>query len=77
MTPEQEVATFLHDLFCSYNHTDMCDWEYGSWENPRYAQKRHLKWAHELLDRTMTKYFVGYQNVVGVLKALKESKEHL
>lgn len=32
LTPEEELAERLHDVTCTWNHTDGCDWHYGSWK---------------------------------------------
>lgn len=48
MTEREEVAVILHKLFCSSNHIDQCDWEYGKFES--WAGKYALKEADEFLS---------------------------
>ena len=36
-----EMATYLHDRFCVWNHTDGCGWYY---ENDSWTGYSHKKW---------------------------------
>ena len=50
-TPEQ-VAELLHDAMCGWNHTDGCDWFYGTWENNKplaYSRNQYLCIATRLI----------------------------
>ena len=49
--PNIKMAEILHQKLCRHNHTDMCDWYYGNWEEPlNYSRKRYLEKADELLN---------------------------
>lgn len=48
-TQEQDLAEALHKELCFSNHTDQCDWLYGSWEDPRFSRKQYLKKANAIL----------------------------
>ena len=49
-SPNRELATYIHETFCTWNHTDGCAWFYGSWENPRWEHGQWLKKAEELME---------------------------
>jgi coenzyme F420-reducing hydrogenase delta subunit len=43
---EEEAKKYVelsHKLFCTGNHVDQCDWEYGNWDRPSYAHKSKVK----------------------------------
>lgn len=46
LTPAEDLAIFLHDKLCTWNHTDGCEWHYEiknglpTWKSD--AQKRYL-----------------------------------
>ena len=44
-----KIAELLHDIMCKSNHIDQCDWDYGDWLNPKFAQKQYLERAQELI----------------------------
>lgn len=37
----QRITEILHQHVCHSNHTDGCDWYYGSWEKPSYAHTKY------------------------------------
>lgn len=47
---EIQVATQLHDILCTWNHTDGCGWFYheNNWEE--YSHKHYLQKAMTVLD---------------------------
>lgn len=47
-----ELAAKLHELLCRENHTDGCDWYYGSFDDPLWSHKRFLKMAKALVNDT-------------------------
>jgi hypothetical protein len=49
LSPEMRLAEKLHSMLCFHNHTDGCDWYYGSWENPSIAKKQYLEKARRAL----------------------------
>lgn len=49
LTPEQHLATYLHEKNCMHNHTDGCGWYYSNWKKPGYAKKEYLAKAKRLL----------------------------
>lgn len=53
LTIEQQLAEALHARLCHSNHTDACDWEYGSWKkgNSTYAREKYLTMAIAMLDK--------------------------
>lgn len=48
-SPEHVLAEKLHSKQCRWDHTSGCDWYYGSWESPRYAQGEYLTKARKIL----------------------------
>lgn len=58
LPPVKLLAQGMHELNCHSNHIDQCDWEYGSWDNPRGAQQRWLRSAEKVLDEMGDKYTV-------------------
>ncbi len=52
LTPAQRIAEVIHSKICRDNHTDVCGWDYGSWDQPagRYSSRAHyLKTAQAML----------------------------
>ena len=54
MDPDRRLAEQMHSMFCTHNHTDGCDWHYGSWEKPTWAHKKWLKKAKEAIAQGIT-----------------------
>lgn len=52
--PERRMAEQMHSMFCTHNHTDACDWHYGSWERPTNAHSIWLKKAKEAINQELT-----------------------
>ena len=52
--PERRMAAQMHSMFCTHNHTDGCDWCYGSWERPTHAHGIWLKKAKEAINQGLT-----------------------
>lgn len=50
LSPEIELAEFMHEKLCRHNHTDGCEWFYESWENPSYARKEYLQKAKKAME---------------------------
>lgn len=65
----RKLAEVIHDEFCTLNHTDGCDWGYGSWESPRHAQNKWLKKAEDIIEkkeidsRTLIRLFEDYNSI--------------
>ena len=51
---EMDIATYLHEKLCTYNHTDGCDWYYddGSWN--RHSRTAYIKKAINFLQKGYT-----------------------
>jgi len=51
LSEAQRLAIFLHKKFCHHNHTDGCDWHYGSWSSAKnnHARKIYLEKAEKLI----------------------------
>jgi len=47
----KHLAEALHVLLCRGNHTDGCDWHYGSWTQPSYAHQKYLRKAEALQEK--------------------------
>ncbi|MCA1800319.1 MAG: hypothetical protein LC687_03435 [Actinobacteria bacterium] len=54
LTPDKLMADEMHSLFCTWNHTDGCDWYYGSWGNPTHAHNKWLSKAQEAIAKGYT-----------------------
>lgn len=54
--PACELAIFLHDMTCRYDHTEGCGWFYeiknGKHDWSRYAHQQELRRARKLLEIT-------------------------
>jgi len=51
-TQIQEMAEELHNMVCTWNHTDGCDWHYGNWEdNPTHARKKYYNAVKGIVDK--------------------------
>lgn len=56
LSPERRLAEALHELQCTWNHTDGCGWFYevsatypgGAWNG--YAHKRYLVKAKKVIE---------------------------
>lgn len=44
------MAEVMHEGLCVWNHTDGCDWAYGSWEKPTFARGQYLKRANAFFE---------------------------
>jgi hypothetical protein len=44
MTNEQKLAEKLHQLFCTYNHTDACAWQYEVGSDDVWNEQAHNRW---------------------------------
>lgn len=66
----RDLAEKLHAATCRQNHIDMCDWEYGSWEQPGYAQKRYLTRAREVTT-LLTELNLSVDNAFKLLQAMR------
>ena len=51
MTDLQRLADAMHSIRCHWNHTDMCGYDYESWEKPGSTRERWLKRAQGVIDR--------------------------
>lgn len=54
MDPDRRMAEQMHTMFCTWNHTDGCDWHYGSWDRPTNARNKWLKKAKEAIAQGLT-----------------------
>lgn len=54
MDPDRRMAEQMHEMFCTWNHTDGCDWHYGSWERPTHAHTKWLKKAKQAIAQGVT-----------------------
>ena len=48
-TQEQDLAETLHKELCFLDHTEQCNWFYGTWENPLSTREKYLKKANAIL----------------------------
>lgn len=55
LSEEEQLAIFLHQHLCHYNHTDACSWSYeihGVVDNwAEYAHKNYLEMAKRMIER--------------------------
>jgi hypothetical protein len=51
------IAEYMHDRQCRENHTDSCDWYYGSWtsEPLSYARQEYLDKAGKFISIAQSK----------------------
>ncbi|MCA1800771.1 MAG: DUF1192 domain-containing protein [Actinobacteria bacterium] len=54
LTPDKQMAEEMHSLFCTWNHTDGCDWYYGGWDKPTHAHNKWLSNARKAIDKGYT-----------------------
>ena len=54
MDPVRRLAEQMHTMFCPHNHTDGCDWHYGSWERPTWAHKKWHEKAKQATEQGLT-----------------------
>ena len=59
-----KLAELLHEKQCHANHTDHCDWSYGSWNKLNYFRTKYLEKAVNMLNDAT------YNEIIKVLKFL-------
>lgn len=72
LTPAQRLAISLHDILCTWNHTDGCAWYYEMKNNvPTWkdaAQQNYLGMATKLLKK------YKYGEIMDILQTIKDYK---
>ena len=72
LSPEGQLAIFLHERLCTWNHTDGCSWHYfvrnGAHDWTDHAHHKYLNMAREFLSHGYT-----VENVMGLVNILKDS----
>lgn len=64
-----DLATILHENFCKWNHTDMCDWYYYAANDFSPATKqKYYKAAEKLLEN------FGKNEIMDILYVLKDNR---
>ena len=60
-----EVAELLHEKLCHVNHTDMCSWYYGEWDDEtlNYAKEFYYEKAKKLIE-FLYNYNISSPNLV-------------
>ena len=73
LTVEQQLATELHEMFCSANHVDQCGWGYEKWDDlerhmPHSTKNRYLEKAHKII-----KLLEGFtpEQIIEVARAIR------
>lgn len=72
LSPVEELAVALHDILCTHNHTDGCEWYYDvkngvhNWQG--FAHKRYLEAAVKLCDKVS----MSTEDIIFVVKTIKE-----
>lgn len=46
-----EIADALHEKMCRSDHTEHCDWYYGSWEKKTSAHMQYIGKAERLKEK--------------------------
>jgi cell division septum initiation protein DivIVA len=74
--PEYRVAKQLHDLACTWNHTDACGWFYeinkdGEHDWNRHAHEKYLKKATMLLHTCIEKR-IDLKQAIELYKIIRE-----
>lgn len=74
------LAIKAHDLFCTYNHTDGCSWEYEIIGGEHmWSSDSHVRWLNKLEEAvTKHKLTIGgidevlteYKKITGIAKVL-------
>lgn len=63
------IATYLHGIFCNYNHTDGCSWFYGDWENRTYSHGLYYEKA-VILSARADAVGVSQEDLIDLLKLM-------
>lgn len=71
--PDHQLALVLHDLLCTWNHTDGCGWYYevhnGIDDWGGLSHERYLKQARELRKTLPSEY--DNDTIINVVRAIK------
>ena len=72
-TPQQ-IADVLHEILCLNNHTDGCDYHFGSWEKSGHARSKWLKKAG-IVSTFSRQHGIGVKEAVGLITDVVVGRE--